>query len=248
MTSTVIRLSDTFILDLQCDNMTTNAPAINYASLLEANSSEGCELLFISTNLIFFLHYHENTKSVSSFMPCKCRYEEEHHSASELNIEDTQRLPGVELVPHPAFLKKSPFQSIQHKLVDYSGSPFPTPLVLRDDMQTPGTIYASHRGASLSGKLVQTRKQFIYPILRPIENRLEQMELKEDSLPLLSFNPPKRTNLEADSVKKPKQTHSNSERPVLNASDLETPSLPKAWDGNGIPNTTTRYKEVYLYH
>ncbi|PUZ59557.1 hypothetical protein GQ55_4G051900 [Panicum hallii var. hallii] len=135
---------------------------------------------------------------------------EEHHEPSELSIEDTQHLLGVELVPHAAFLEKSPFQNIQHKQADRSGSPFATPLVLRDDMQTPGTIYTSHRGASMSGKRVQTRKQFIYPVLRPIENRLQQMELTEHSSPLPPSNPPKRKNLEVDSVKKPKQTYSTS--------------------------------------
>lgn len=25
-----------------------------------------------------------------------------------------------------------------------------------------------------------------------------------------------------------------------------TPRLPKAWDGNGIPNTISKYKEVYI--
>ncbi|XP_025811230.1 protein JASON-like isoform X1 [Panicum hallii] len=135
---------------------------------------------------------------------------EEHHAPSELSIEDTQHLLGVELVPHAAFLEKSPFQNIQHKQADRSGSPFATPLVLRDDMQTPGTIYTSHRGASISGKRVQTRKQFIYPVLRPIENRLQQMELTEHSSPLPPSNPPKRKNLEVDSVKKPKQTYSTS--------------------------------------
>ncbi|RLN12634.1 protein JASON-like isoform X1 [Panicum miliaceum] len=135
---------------------------------------------------------------------------EERHAPSELSIEDTHHLPGVELVPHAAFLEKSPFQNIQHKQADCSGSPFATPLVLRDDMQTPGTIYTSHRGASMSGKRVQTRKQFIYPVLRPIEKRIQQMEVTEHSSPLPPFNPPKRKNLEVDSVKKPKQTYSTS--------------------------------------
>ncbi|TKW23222.1 hypothetical protein SEVIR_4G279000v4 [Setaria viridis] len=277
-----------------CDNMPTNAPATKLASLFEANSSEGCE---------------------------------EHHAPSELDIEDTQHLLGVESVDHSAFLEKSPFQNIQHKLHDCTGSPFVTPLVLRDDMQTPGTVYTSHRGASMSGKRVQTRKQFIYPVLRPIENRVKQMELAEDSSPLLSSNPPKKRNLEEDHVMKPKQTSSNSvaksglsktppisrqvkealspeelldggelsktksdernaalslshwvkssskdvenqgdvkvvagdqsydecsfpaERPVFMASDLNwdienpTPKLHKTFNGNGIPNTTTRYKE-----
>ncbi|XP_022681712.1 protein JASON isoform X2 [Setaria italica] len=277
-----------------CDNMPTNAPATKLASLFEANSSEGCE---------------------------------EHHAPSELDIEDTQHLLGVESVDHSAFLEKSPFQNIQHKLHDCTGSPFVTPLVLRDDMQTPGTVYTSHRGASMSGKRVQTRKQFIYPVLRPIENRVKQMELAEDSSPLLSSNPPKKRNLEEDHVMKPKQTSSNSvaksglsktppisrqvkealspeelldggelsktksdernaalslshwvkssskdvenqgdvkvvagdqsydecsfpaERPVFMASDFNwdienpTPKLHKTFNGNGIPNTTTRYKE-----
>ena len=108
-------------------------------------------------------------------MPRMCRCEE-NHAPSELSIEDTQHLPGVELVPDAAFLGKSLFQNMQHKQADCSGSPFATPLVLRDDMQTPGTIYTSQRGASMSGKHVQTRKQFIYPVLRPIENRLQKSE------------------------------------------------------------------------
>jgi hypothetical protein len=189
--------------------MPTNAPATNCASLFEATSSEGYEPLSFTRKSEILLHYHENTKSVPSFMPCMCRCEE-HHAPSELSIEDTQHLLGVELVPHAAFLEKSPFQNIQHKQADRSGSPFATPLVLRDDMQTPGTIYTSHRGASISGKRVQTRKQFIYPVLRPIENRLQQMELTEHSSPLPPSNPPKRKNLEVDSVKKPKQTYSTS--------------------------------------
>uniref|UniRef100_A0A0A9CD64 Protein JASON n=1 Tax=Arundo donax TaxID=35708 RepID=A0A0A9CD64_ARUDO len=292
--------------------MPTNAPATNCAPLFEANSSEGC------------------------------RYEEHHTMRPELNIEDAHHLPGVELVPDSAFLEKTRFQNINHKLLERTCSPFPTPLVLRDDMQTPGTIYTSHRGASMSGKRVRTRKQFIYPVLRPIENSLQRMELTEHPSPLSSSNPPKRRNLGADSMKKPKKISSSSvdkpglsnspsfssddnascqvketpsleeskchidstelldrgelsksnsdekhaalslshwlkssstdvgnrgaincaagdqsydecslltERPSFTASDLNwdvenpTPMLPKAWDGNGIPNTAARYKE-----
>lgn len=273
------------------------------------------------------------TKCTLPFAPYPSEQCEEHH-ISVLNTEYTRRPHGGE-APHSIFLEKSPLQSAQHKLLDHSGSPFPTPLVLRDDMQTPGTVYTSHRGASISGKHVRTRKQFIYPVLRPIENRLQQMELTEDSSPLPSSNPPKRRALEADSIKKLTQTSSTSvvksglsetpssfaapddntsqqvkeelspvglfdggegsksnmdeknaafslshwlkssstdvenqgdvkcpadnrtygngifltEGPLLIASEMKfdvenpTPRLPKAWDGNGIPNTTTRYKE-----
>lgn len=276
---------------------------------------------------------------IPSTMPCNRRCEERHLLKSELNTEDTRHLHGVELAPQSAFLEKSPFQNIQHKPLDCnSSSPFPTPLVLWDDMQTPGTAYASNRGASISGKRVRTRKQFIYPVLRPIDSTLQQIELKENSSPLPSSNPLERRNLEADSIKDLAQSSSNSvvksglpetpsfsapdanvkyqvkeaypeelldskevsesnsdeknaalslsrwlkpsskgaenqgdvecpvgdqsydecsfriERPVFMASDLNldtdnpTPRLPKKWDGNGIPNTTTRYKEVLICH
>ncbi|KAL6603671.1 hypothetical protein ACP70R_044032 [Stipagrostis hirtigluma subsp. patula] len=284
----------------KCHNMTINAPETNSTSLFEANSSEGC------------------------------KYEEFHTMRPEVNSEDTQRLIGVDSVPHSAFSEKTPFQNITHKLFDRRGSPFQTPSVLRDDMQTPGTIYTSHRGASMSGKRAKTRKQFIYPVLRPIENQLQKTELTEDSSPFSSSKSSTRRNLGADSIKKPKQTPTSVAKPkspsastpddnasyqvketlsleetncqissidtgelsksnsdeknaalslshwlksssaeVENQGDAEcaegdqlydgcsfliedplnwdvenpTPRLPKTWNGNGIPNTTSRYKE-----
>lgn len=68
-------------------------------------------------------------------------------------------------------------------------------------MQTPGTIYTSHTGSSASRKRLRTRKQFVYPVLRPIENKLQQMELTEDASPVLPSNTPKRINLGADYIK-----------------------------------------------
>ncbi|XP_066370373.1 protein JASON-like isoform X3 [Miscanthus floridulus] len=291
----------------ECDKKPTSGPPVDCKLLFEANSSKGCE--------------------------------ERHSLRSELNTEDAGHHHGVEFVPHSASSEKRLFQNIQHKPLDSGGSPFPTPLVLRDDMQTPGTAYASHRGTSISGKRVRTQKQFIYPVLRSIENRLRQTELTEDSSPLASSL--KGRNLEADSIKDPTQISSilvvksglsetpsysapdadadasdevkealspdelldgkglpksNSdekdaalslsrwlkssstdaenqvnvkcpvgdqsyddctfvtEKPIFMASDLNldtdnpTPRLPKAWDGNGIPNTTTIYKEVLICH
>ncbi|XP_008647301.1 uncharacterized protein [Zea mays] len=266
----------------ECDSKLTYGPPANCKLLFEANSSQGCE--------------------------------ERHSLRSILNSEDAGRHHGAEYVPRSASSEKRLFQNMQHKPLDSGGSPFPTPLVLRDDMQTPGTAYASHRGTSISGKRVRTRKQFIYPVLRSIENRLQQIELTEDSSPLASSDPLKERDLGADSTKDPTQASSTSvvksglsetpsysapdpnasygveeslsksnsdeknaalslsrwlksssadaenqddedcsfltEKPVfMVAPDLNldtsnpTPRLPKAWDGNGIPNTTTRYRE-----
>uniref|UniRef100_A0A0D9WT45 Protein JASON n=1 Tax=Leersia perrieri TaxID=77586 RepID=A0A0D9WT45_9ORYZ len=100
----------------------------------------------------------------------------------------------------------SPFETIKSRTLGSNDSPFPTPLVLREDMQTPGTVYTSHKESS--GKRVRTRKQFVYPILRPIENKLqhmEYMELTEDS-----SKPPERRSLGGtDSIMKPQLTYSD---------------------------------------
>ncbi|KAL6873769.1 hypothetical protein ACP4OV_013851 [Aristida adscensionis] len=299
--------SHEIFLENKCDNIASKSPATKCIALHEAKSSEGC------------------------------KGEEHHNTKPELKSEVIQHCIGVN---HSAIPETTPFQNSKHKLPDRSGSPFPTPLILRDDMQTPGTIYTSHRGPSMSGKRVRTQKQFVYPVLNPIENRIRQMELVEVSSPLPSSNPPKGRDFGADSIKKQKQTSSASvakpglfkkspsvsspddngsyqvkealsleetkyqissvdtgelskssldekhaglslshwlnpssadvqnqgdakcaegdqsydecsflaEDPVFMASDLKdvenpTPRLPKTWDGNGIPNTTSRYKE-----
>lgn len=238
-------------------------------------------------------------------------------------------------------------QNVRDQTTDSTESPFPTPLVLRGDIQTPGTVYATAYKETLKpGKRTRASRQFIYPVLRPIENKMQWMELKAES-PVLSSNPPKRRNLSADSREKTQQTlgsstvtetesseyvsfpvydnravqnevtspdepkgpnvnqhqyegeesseqsseygkhgvtslshwlkpssadeESNSspvdgnvgketwyeasvsDVPIFPAfgsiweTDNPTPVLPKPWDGNGIPNTTTKYKEVNIY-
>ncbi|XP_039788324.1 protein JASON-like isoform X2 [Panicum virgatum] len=240
------------------------------------------------------------------------------------------------------------FENIIDQKTDSSDSPYPTPLVLRVDIQTPATLYTSCMGTSKPGKRARASRQFIYPVLRPIENKLQWMEVKAES-PVVASNPPKRRNLSADFSENPpptfasstaaqtespkseslplhdsceeldevispeetkgqdvnqqlfesgeppnqnsehgkhgvsslsywlKQTSADDEShryantedkvwkelcfeksifdvPIFTASGLNwdndnpTPVLPKAWDGNGIPNTTTKYKEKVNWH
>ncbi|CAN6230456.1 unnamed protein product [Urochloa humidicola] len=237
------------------------------------------------------------------------------------------------------------FQNMRDQKTDSSDSPYPTPLVLRGDIQTPGTVYSACMGTSKPGKRARASRQFIYPVLRPIENKLQWMELKAES-PVVASNPPKRRNISEDFSEKPQHTFASSmatqtespksesfpshdncaeqeeaispeepkgqnvnqqlfeggeqsrqnseygkhgvsslsywlkpsssddvshddtnaednvgkepcydyeknvfDVPIFPASgfnwdiDNPTPVLPKPWDGNGIPNTTTKYKE-----
>ncbi|XP_037446221.1 protein JASON-like [Triticum dicoccoides] len=252
----------------------------------------------------------------------------------------------VESAARSSSQERSSGQIIRNQNPDPSDSPFPTPLVLRDDIQTPG--FTTHQGNFKPGKRGRASKQFLYPVLRPIENKLQWTELRdESSSPVVASHPPKRRYLSADSTEneKPHQQtlpgsvnadaalssesapflfhggwkaqHAEEEAcpedenvnqqqlvggggvgellskssengkhgvaslscwlkttcadgegegqtgrqlgfgsvdlsdvPVFVASGLNwdnennpTPMLPKAWDGNGIPNTTTKYKE-----
>ncbi|CAM0909330.1 unnamed protein product [Alopecurus aequalis] len=242
--------------------------------------------------------------SASGFNSSECfKCEADHSLMTETEV------PEVESVLH----EKSPFWGIKKRFSDCSGSPFPTPLVLRDDMQTPGTVYTSHTGSSMSRKRVRTRKQFVYPVLRPIENRLQQINSNSVAKVGFSKSPPscfssenalyqEKETLSPEELKcqtgSPdlldggalSKSHSDekpaalslahwlkpsspdgenqgvvsssasdhlhdentlfTESPVFTVSsgmdaDVEdpTPTLPRAWDVNGIPNTTTKYKE-----
>lgn len=254
--------------------------------------------------------------------------------------------------PRSSSQERSSGQSIRNQKLDPSDSPFPTPLALRDDIQTPG--FTTLQGNFKPGKRGRASKQFLYPVLRPIENKLQWTELRDESSssPVVASHPPKRRYLSADSTEKPhhqptlpgsvnESTEMSSESapflfhagrkeqqaqeatfpqdendnqqqqqqqqlvggvvgellnkssengkhgvaslscwlkascadgghgegqtgrqlgfegvdlsdvPIFVASGLNwddgenhpTPMLPKAWDGNGIPNTTTKYKE-----
>uniref|UniRef100_A0A0E0LEI7 Uncharacterized protein n=1 Tax=Oryza punctata TaxID=4537 RepID=A0A0E0LEI7_ORYPU len=136
-------------------------------------------------------------ESKSSEGQCSFEYGEGHILTPQLNTEDTEHLLLVESVYQSAVRGDSPFQNL-----GASDSPFPTPLVLRDDMQTPRTVYTSHKGSS--GKFVRTHKQFVYPITRPTENELQQMQL-------------------SDSMKKPQQISAES---VVKGESLNSSPLP----------------------
>ncbi|RLM78795.1 protein JASON-like isoform X2 [Panicum miliaceum] len=113
------------------------------------------------------------------------------------------------------------FENIIDQKTDSSDSPYPTPLVLRGDIQTPATVYTACMGTSKPGKRARASRQFIYPVLRPIENKLQWMELKAES-PVVASNPPKRRNLSADFSEKPQQTFASSTATQTKSSKSES--------------------------
>ncbi|XP_011100505.1 protein JASON isoform X1 [Sesamum indicum] len=175
-------------------------------------------------------------------------------------------------------------------------SPYPTPLKLTDEMQTPGTVFPAYMNDIGGEKVIKVRSQYVHPVLDPVKNPSQWNELKDensdsqhhreslkqnDELNLMS-TPTSKLAVEHLSVgeemkneaslsswlKPPsaKQDGNNkqfgsvsgekgylrrtpADRPILGMvaahwnDDEESHVSPKWWDGNGIPNSTNKYKE-----
>ncbi|XP_061342777.1 protein JASON [Gastrolobium bilobum] len=144
----------------------------------------------------------------------------------------------------------------------YKPSPYPTPLKLFDEMQTPGTVYPVSSEELPNGR-PRVRSQFVYPIYNPGENVVLCKILEEKV-----FNPEQDTSELSDSVEQAQNASPTPEKGLKNISnengcEVEASlsswlkpvaahwngvedshiSPPKVWDGNGIPNSTTKYKE-----
>ncbi|KAL4575560.1 hypothetical protein LXL04_022407 [Taraxacum kok-saghyz] len=95
-------------------------------------------------------------------------------------------------------------------------SPYPTPLKLTNDMQTPGTVFPSSVYNKETGKNPRIRSQYVYSGVDPeIFSRLEP-PIEECYEQVIKETPQS-------------QIHWNKKA--------------SWWDGNGIPNTTNKYKE-----
>lgn len=173
-------------------------------------------------------------------------------------------------------------------------SPYPTPLKLSDEMQTPGTVFPAYLDAMGQGKNTRIRSQYVYSVLNPVENMSEWkdvknedandhqsscsrescqqidqetpvsevgtgrtsvgQELKEEAS-LSSWLRATLPNPDGPIVHNGSSTSGTSQRsrtpgdrPILGMvaahwNDDELQVSPKWWDGNGIPNSTNKYKE-----
>ncbi|KAK7300195.1 hypothetical protein RJT34_11032 [Clitoria ternatea] len=117
----------------------------------------------------------------------------------------------------------------------FKSSPYPTPLKLFDEMQTPGTVYPASLDELHSGK-GEVRSQFVYPTFNPAENVFWCKIVEEND-----FNPEEDTGDVCDLVDATPNPDRGLKKNLNENEDIHF--SPKWWDGNGIPNTTTKYKE-----
>ncbi|MCD7455622.1 hypothetical protein HAX54_028831 [Datura stramonium] len=184
-------------------------------------------------------------------------------------------------------------------------SPYPTPLKLSDEMQTPGTVFPTYLDNIANGKTARIRSQYVYPVLNPVDRASQLKDLSDENSYSIedlnsrlwtsnttesgerpneaSFSPElgmsrlreasadKDSKIEAslsswlkpssinqdESKQQTSSAYGNNvhygrtpgDRPILGLvaahwkDDENSRISPKWWDGNGIPNSTNKYKE-----
>lgn len=172
-------------------------------------------------------------------------------------------------------------------------SPYPTPLKLSDEMQTPGTVFPANLDTFPTGK-TRIRSQYVYPVFNPVESVSQWNLLKEEDPDFHQLSGELRESLDQPENETPKVKETTKEtfpdelkveaslstwlKPIPSSKDgnnqkfvgvsgrpraartpMDGPIIgmvaahcnedepsrisPKWWDGNGIPNSTNKYKE-----
>ncbi|XP_038880779.1 protein JASON-like [Benincasa hispida] len=181
------------------------------------------------------------------------------------------------------------FDSSGNRSVSKS-SPYPTPLQLSGEMQTPGTVFPEN----LDHGKPRIRSQYVYSVMNSVESAAQLKALKEEESNLEGISremresvqelemmtPMPERNVKANTREKdlmveaslaawlkPVSNHdddskkfggadrpirvgkSAGDRPIIGMvaahwnEDEPVQISPKEWDGNGIPNSTHKYKE-----
>lgn len=178
-------------------------------------------------------------------------------------------------------------------------SPYPTPLKLSDEMQTPGTVFPTNL-ENLPHGITRIRSQYVNSVLNPVDSDSQWNVLKEEdsnshqlsselresldfaetATPsseggIKEILPGKEMKVEASlsawlkpqpgiqdvntknydlvSTQEARFGRIPGDRPIIGIVaahwNYDEPShiSPKWWDGNGIPNSTNKYKEVVYY-
>ncbi|KAG2242475.1 hypothetical protein Bca52824_095686 [Brassica carinata] len=140
-------------------------------------------------------------------------------------------------------------------------SPNPTPLKLSDEMQTPGTIYPANMESQFVHSVSSLMENAsLYKAHDDSQGSLEQAKWQVYKEQIDAETPTSANGESFSPWLNPTNKDGNERTPGVNVitpgdrpinglvashwnEDEQNEILPKWWDGNGIPNTTTRYKE-----
>ncbi|XP_038985682.1 protein JASON [Phoenix dactylifera] len=110
-----------------------------------------------------------------------CNSDEHQILAKVVQCEEIKHVSAVESIVESAMLDISPSKADSKVAVLGSNdSPYPTPLNLTDEMQTPGTLHPTNQENIRTWKNGRIRTQYVYPVLRHVENLSHWKALREE--------------------------------------------------------------------
>ncbi|KAJ3708340.1 hypothetical protein LUZ61_012045 [Rhynchospora tenuis] len=113
-----------------------------------------------------------------------------------------------------------------------TNSPFPTPITLTDNMQTPATIYSQ---APATGKWARIRTQYAYPAVKPA--------LREEITSSNKSVVEKEVEVAGAFSLRTERSYEETPKILVSGSSEPLKTVTALRGRNGIPNTTTKYKE-----
>ncbi|PKA60221.1 hypothetical protein AXF42_Ash008280 [Apostasia shenzhenica] len=198
------------------------------------------------------LMIHETIINIENLERCQLG----EHDEPKRTVQSEEKDSEVEEVMGSAASETSPTQAEILVPTSSCDSPYPTPLILVDGMQTPGTIYPPKAENIRIGKI---RSQFIYPVEDFCQNSFkskvacENSNFVQSNIRMKGEPPFDVSEIEAamDVTQEPicSGVICDIERAVIGVvvaqrnEDKTSCVSSKQWVGNGFPNSTSKYKE-----
>ncbi|XP_008777000.1 protein JASON-like [Phoenix dactylifera] len=114
---------------------------------------------------------------------------DEHQTLTKIvQCEEIKHVSTVESVVESAILDISPSKGDKVPVLGFKDSTHSTPLTLTEEMQTPGTVYPTNQENLRAGRNGGIQTQYVYPVLKPVENLPHLKALRQDACLIRSAN------------------------------------------------------------
>ncbi|KAG1365091.1 protein JASON [Cocos nucifera] len=107
---------------------------------------------------------------------------DEHLTLTKIvQCEEIKHVSTVESGVESTILDISPSKADKVLVLGSKDSPYPTPLNLTNEMQTPGTVYPTNQENLRAGSNGGIQTQYVYPVLKPVENSSHLEARRQDT-------------------------------------------------------------------
>ncbi|XP_010941823.1 protein JASON [Elaeis guineensis] len=165
---------------------------------------------------------------------------DEHLTLTKIvQCEEIKHVSTVESGVESAILDISPSEADKVPVLGSKDSPYPTPLNLTTEMQTPGTVYPTNQENLRARRNGGIQTQYVYPVLKPVEHLSHLEELRQDTclIHLSDHSKQEKENFSPDSRGRTQQisfTSASEDSKLLDSPSFSSPNSKISQDQNTI--------------